>query len=206
MNKETKRKKQFLFFIGIFILALGITLFIKSNTGSDPFTTFNLGISHLLNKMFALVQVGINTLILIVILIVDKSYIKIGTIISMMMVGPLIEINLVLLEWVGSMIPLAIPSYVLLPIGCLLVCLGAGIYIAADQGAGPYDIIPILFEEKFNYSFKLTRIVFDLICVILGGVLGATIGMGTLITAIFLGPGIAYFRKLTQVYVLKETM
>lgn len=197
-------KKYLLFIGGLLILSFGIALFIQSNTGSDPFTTFNIGMSRNLGLLFSIVQVSANGIILLIIWMMEKKYIKLGTLLAMLIVGPLIEVNVYLLDYVFNFFSLQFNPYLLLIIGCLLVCMGAGIYIATNFGAGPYDIIPLLAEEKFGYSFKVTRILSDVLCVILGGILGATIGIGTVLAAFCLGPGIEYFRRLTQHYILQE--
>lgn len=201
--EKMKVKKIVVLLIGIAILSFGITLFIKATLGADPFTTFNLGISKIIEIPFSITQVSINILILLIVLFIDKKYIGIGTLIAMVLVGPLIEVYL---TGINIILPgtysLPIKICILL-IGCIMVSLGGGIYISVNMGAGPYDIIPLLIEEKRNISFKTTRILLDLICVILGSILGETVGIGTLIGAFCLGPAIEFFRKVSLKYLIK---
>ncbi|MGL4798829.1 MAG: YczE/YyaS/YitT family protein [Cellulosilyticaceae bacterium] len=189
---------------GILILTFGIALFIKATMGADPFTTFNLGLSEKLHISFAGVQVIVNMLILGGVLLINKKYISIGTLISMLTVGPLIEINITLLNQLTKHPLTKQQQMIFLIAGCFILSIGAGIYIAANIGVGPYDIIPLLIEEKKIASFKVTRMLLDLGCVILGNIMGATIGIGTLIAALWLGPLIEYFRKLAKKHIVKE--
>lgn len=190
--------------LGLIILSCGIALFIKADLGCDPYTTFNLGVSDRLNLNFSLTQIGLNLLILIVIVFLDKAFINIGTMISMFCVGPLIEafsflINKVLPGKYNFGI-----SFILLLLGCLLVSFGAGLYIASNLGAGPYDILPLIVEKKKYLTYKWIRIILDISCAILGFMMGATVGIGTFIVAVCLGPGIEFFRNFTIKYILKN--
>lgn len=189
---------------GILILSFGIALFIKADLGCDPYTTFNIGVSDKLNFSFSLTQIGLNLLILIGIMFFDRTFINIGTLISLFCVGPLIE-------GYGFLINLILPGeyslgfrVVLLMLGCTIVCLGVGLYIASSLGTGPYDILPLLIEKRKYLTYKWIRIILDVSCAVLGFLMGATVGIGTLISALCLGPGIEFFRSLTIRYILKN--
>lgn len=196
-------KRIVLFLIGILGLAFGIACFIRSSMGTDPFTTLNIGIAQRMHLSFAGVQVIMNILILIAVYLIDKTFIGIGTAISMISIGPLVQYYLMLLKPIDNQ-EITIVKIIMLVVGCLFVALGAGIYIATHLGVGPYDILPLVIEAKKKLSFKVTRMLLDLGCVILGGILGATVGVGTFIAAICLGPAIEMFRKLTIKYILRE--
>ena len=49
MHKKVEiLKRIILFFLGVFIIQLGVAIFLKTNIGSDPFTVFTQGLSFLL--------------------------------------------------------------------------------------------------------------------------------------------------------------
>lgn len=189
---------------GIIILSCGIALFITANLGCDPYTTFNLGVSDALNYNFSIVQIIINLIILAFILFIDKSFVNIGTIISLFCVGPLIEFFTAL---ISKLMPYEfgfMGRVILLIIGCIIVSFGVGLYIAPDLGAGPYDILPLILEKRKKWPYKWIRMTLDVSCGIIGFLLGATIGIGTIIAALGLGPGIEYARSFVVKYILKE--
>lgn len=82
-------------FVGLCIAHLGVTLFLLADLGADPFNVLIQGLFRTLQKFmdFPLLTHG-NThmticfLIIIVLLFVDRSYVKIGTIICAFLVGP----------------------------------------------------------------------------------------------------------------------
>ncbi|MBQ1376793.1 MAG: hypothetical protein IIY77_02380, partial [Lachnospiraceae bacterium] len=81
------------------------------------------------------------------------------------------------------------------------------VYITADLGVSSYDSIALIITETWKKGkFKYVRILCDFICVALGvslffigggrwSSIGAVVGVGTIVTAFFMGPLIAFFRK-----------
>lgn len=63
-----------------------------------------------------------------------------------------------------------------------------------DMGISTYDAVAVTIDERVpGWKFKYIRIATDLVCVVTGGLLGATFGLGTVITAFFMGPLISFF-------------
>jgi uncharacterized membrane protein YczE len=86
----------------------------------------------------------------------------------------------------------------------------------ANMGVSTYDAIAIIMEKKWHIGkFKYNRIATDFICVIAGTILyvisgeplsavTAIVGIGTIITAFFMGPLVDFFaNKFTRKYLLK---
>ena len=63
------------------------------------------------------------------------------------------------------------------------------------MGVSTYDFIALTLAEATPVPFQYLRIGTDLICVLTGFVLGQTIGIGTVLTAFFMGPVIAFFNR-----------
>lgn len=202
--EQSYLKRIIVLLLGIIILSFGIGLIIKADLGCDAFTTFNLGISTRMHMSYATIQILVNIIILIFIVVVDKKFINIGTVINLIIVGPLIQYYSGV---ANRLIPYElsfIGRIVLLMIGCIIISFGVGMYIASDLGAGPYDILPLMLEKHKKWHYKWIRITLDISCSLIGFMLGATIGVGTIIVALCLGPGIEYFRGLTKRYILKD--
>ena len=87
-----------------------------------------------------------------------------------------------------------------LAIGIVVMCLASALYFTADLGVSTYDFIALhLAKRQSRVPFKLIRITPDLICVGIGFAFGYIPGIGTIITALFMGPLIAYFnRKIAE--------
>ena len=52
--------------------------------------------------------------------------------------------------------------------------------------------------------FKVIRIISDLICVLIGFLLGVVPGIGTVVTALFMGPLITFFRRTISAPLLRS--
>ena len=84
--------------IGLIIAHFGVTLFLLSNLGADPFNVFVQGLFRILSSIIpgSLITHGrthmaVCLIIIFILLFVDKSYIKIGTVICMVCGGPIID-------------------------------------------------------------------------------------------------------------------
>ena len=84
--------------VGLTIAHFGVTLFLLVNLGTDPFNVLVQGIFrtlyHYLGWSFLThgrVHIVISCLIIVILLFVDKTYIKIGTLLCMICGGPIID-------------------------------------------------------------------------------------------------------------------
>jgi uncharacterized membrane protein YczE len=77
----------------------------------------------------------------------------------------------------------------------VIMCLASALYFTGDLGVSTYDAIALTLSVKKGWDFRIVRVVSDLICTLTGTLLGVMPGIGTIITAFFMGPLIAFFRK-----------
>jgi len=81
----------------------------------------------------------------------------------------------------------------------IITCFGSALYYTADLGVSVYDAISLIMAKRRMtlkgriVPFKWIRVFNDLVCVSLGAVFGKLPGIGTLITAFFMGPLITFF-------------
>jgi uncharacterized membrane protein YczE len=73
------------------------------------------------------------------------------------------------------------------------MCFAASLYFTADLGVSAYDAVSKIMADKKIAQFRFCRIITDVTCVIVGFVLKASVGIGTIITALFMGPLIQWF-------------
>lgn len=85
-----------LLLIGLWIAHLGVTLFLQTNLGSDPFNVFVQGLFRAIpwpewaGMTHGRVHLLVSLLIMVVLLVVDRSYVGIGTVLCMALGGPII--------------------------------------------------------------------------------------------------------------------
>lgn len=182
-------------FIGLAIAHLGVTLFLLADLGADPFNVLVQGIFRTLSGFadFPLLTHG-NThvvicfLIIIALFVIDRSYIKIGTILCMIFGGPIIDFfSAILSVPFGSLNSLVI-KIIVNGLGCIILAFGMTIVMKSDAGTGPNDLIAIVLSDKLKKNFGIVRIIADVSFVIIGFILGGSFGIGTLICAFLVGP------------------
>ncbi|WP_298843343.1 YczE/YyaS/YitT family protein [Clostridium sp.] len=186
-------KRLILFFVGMSIIQLGVALFLKTNIGSDPFTLFTQGLAFLLHKTPGNANMVILFVLFCIILLVDRTRIKIGTIICVVGVGPIIDLGVKAV----SFFPIASLNIglkmLLVVFGCVLIAIGFSILSASNVGVAPNDIIPFIIKDKTNFQYRWIRMALDISFLIIGFVLGGVFGIGTIISALLTGPCIQFF-------------
>lgn len=157
--------------------------------GSDPFSTLNLGVSSKLGLSFGSWQAVFNILLLVIIVIFDRSKLGLGTIGNMFLVGFSADVTGGLLGQVLVADQLGIPARVgLTLLGVSMQLVGCSFYVTCNLGMAPYDAISYLVPERTKIPFRWWRIFLDVVCVSVGFACGASIGIGTLIMAFGTGP------------------
>ena len=194
-----------LLMIGLTIAHFGVTLFILADLGSDPFNVLVQGIfrtiSGILNWSFIThgrVHIVICFLIILALLAVDKSYVKIGTILCMIFGGPIIDIFTVVLAPIFSISDSLIFKIFLLALGCVILAYGMTIVIKSDAGTGPNDLVAVVISDKSKKKFSIVRIIVDVSFVVIGFVLGGSLGIGTIICAFCVGPVAGHFLPINE--------
>lgn len=182
-------------FVGLTIAHLGVTLFLLADLGADPFNVLIQGLFRTIVSVtgaklltHGYTHVAVSLLIIAVLLLTDKNYVKIGTVICMVCGGPIIDF----FTWMlGSIIHAGNPfmmRIVVLALGCVILAFGMTIVIKSDSGTGPNDLVAIVISDKLKKPFGIVRIVVDVCFVLFGFLLGGAVGIGTLICAALVGP------------------
>jgi len=185
--------------IGLTIAHLGVTLFLLSDLGADPFNVLIQGLFRTLGSVLShpLLTHGnthmvVSFIIIAVLLVVDRSYIKIGTVLCMVCGGPIIDAFTLVLKALGDVSYLWF-KIVMLALGCVILAFGMTIVIKSDAGTGPNDLVAVVISDKAKKKFSIIRMIVDISFVVVGCVLGGTLGVGTVICAFLVGPVAGFF-------------
>lgn len=137
-------------------------------------------------------------LIIAILLIVEKSYIKIGTILCMVFGGPIIDFFTTILSPVFQGNRSFVINIMLEVLACVILALGMSIVIKSDAGTGPNDLVAIVISDKMKKQFSMVRMLTDLSFVVLGALLGGVWGVETLICAFLVGPVAGFFLPYSE--------
>ena len=186
---------------GLVVAHFGVTLFLLSDLGSDPFNVMIQGLYRTLSRLggaawlsHGRVHIAVSLLILAILLFVDRGYIKIGTALCMAFGGPIIDFFSVLLAPLASS-PLALRVCMLVA-GCVILAFGMTMVIRSDAGTGPNDLVALVISEKKGWKFSIVRVAVDALFVLSGFLLGGVAGAGTLACMFLVGPVAGLFLPL----------
>jgi Predicted membrane protein len=190
---DKRNKRIFMAFVGVCLSGFSVGLFKMSLFGTDPFQCLANGLFNLIgHASFGTLYMIINLIMLICIFGLDRHYIGIATFINIFGTGYIVQFttNYLNLYFKDASLPIRI---VLLLTGIVIMCFASSLYYTADLGVSTYDAIALILADKKVAKFQYCRIGTDLICVMVGVLLHAVVGIGTLVTAFFMGPLIEFF-------------
>lgn len=178
--------------IGLAIAHLGVTLFLLSDLGSDPFNVLIQGLHRAIPwpafmDTHGRVHLLVTLIIMLVLLIAAKGFVKIGTVICMALGGPIIDLWELMLDPVLGSLGLG-GRIVLLVAGCVILAFGMTIVISSDLGAGPNDLVAVSISELGKKPFGIVRVIVDVAFALIGWILGGVLGAGTVVCAFLVGP------------------
>ncbi|MDO4966735.1 MAG: hypothetical protein Q4E51_08510 [Lachnospiraceae bacterium] len=203
MNSNLK-KRILMSLLGVVVCAISVGIFKIAALGVDPFQSFMAGLDSVVPLDFGTVYVIANVVLLSFALITDRHYIGIATFINLFLLGYITEFTYESLQKV-IVNPSIVLRLVLLLVAVGIICFGSAFYITADLGVSTYDAVALVLANKYKIGkFKYIRICTDLVCIIIGialyllgggqlAMVPTFVGVGTIITAFFMGPLIEYF-------------
>ena len=212
-KQETKRpkidnlgKRIAMSFAGVIICAVSVGVFKIAALGVDPFQSFMAGLDVLVPLDFGLLYIIANAILFLFALIFDRHYIGIATFINLFLLGYITQFTYEFLQTV-IVNPSLIIRVLCLVVGVVVICFGSAFYMTADLGVSTYDAVALIICNTWKKGkFQYVRIITDLCCVIIGVALfllaGGKVaaiptiaGVGTIITAFFMGPLIEFFNQ-----------
>lgn len=197
--------RSIILMVGLTIAHLGVTLFLMSDLGADPFNVFVQGVYRKMDLLLennilthGRTHMAISFLIIILLLFIDKVYIKIGTVLCMVCGGPIIDFFTWLFHFIlpGNLHFLA--RVVMLVAGCIILAYGMTIVIKSDAGTGPNDLVAVVISDKTQKKFGIVRLIVDAIFAVIGFILGGVVGLGTIVCIALVGPVAGVFLPINE--------
>jgi len=172
--------------LGVFLISSGIYLFINSQMGSDPITVLIDGVATTFGLSFGQATIGINIGIVLMLLLLTGKKFGPGSILNAVFVGVFLDS---LFFVFGSITPdFVVYRYVMLMIAVISLGSGIAIYVSANMGEGPIEALMMVLKDKTDFSLKSVKISMDFCFGALGFLMGATLGIGTVVGVVAVGP------------------
>lgn len=191
--------------VGLVIAHFGVTLYLLVNLGADPFNVLVQGIFRTVSSIESFnwithgnVHIAMCLLIIAILLVLERSYVKIGTVLCMVFGGPIIDFfTMIIGPFFQGNRPLWLNILVEV-LACVILAIGMSIVIKSDAGTGPNDLVAIVISDKTKFRFSIVRVCTDISFVIIGALLGGIWGIGTFICAGLVGPVAGFFLPYSE--------
>lgn len=189
-----ERRRLLMTVFGVCCSGISVGFFKQANFGIDPFQTLCTGLHNVIPIDYGTLYVIINAVMLGLVFVLDRHYISLGTFVNLFLIGYVVDFsnNLIYAVMGDPSMPLRI-FYIIFAM--LILCISSAMYFTADMGVSTYDAIPLYLASKKIAPFRFIRICTDLICVGIGFAFGCMPGVGTILTALCMGPLVSFFNE-----------
>ena len=177
------------------ILGLGVVCFIYAKLGGDSLTAFEEGLTHVFGIRMGVASFACGVIIIIIDLLIARDKIGWTSIVNNFATGYFINLfeNMFGSFLTGKSLIFRI---IIFACGMVLIALSLVILIRYQQGMNPMDAIAWKISETKKVQYKYVRIVMDATLLLLGFIMGATIGVGSVVAAFGLGPLVSFMNNL----------
>lgn len=169
---------------GLVLYGVSMALFIRADLGLDPWDVFHQGVSARTGLRFGWVVFLVSVAVL-VLWIPLRQWPGIGTVSNAVVIGLAVEGGLAVLPDIGAMWL----RVVLLVAAVVLNGVATGSYIGAALGPGPRDGLMTGLARRYpRLSIRLVRTGIEVTVLAVGWLLGGSVGVGTVLYALAIGP------------------
>ena len=190
-NFKPKLKTFFFLCLGLFIFGLGESVLVVSEYGVTPWTVLAEGVAKKID-----IGIGLSTFIISCIVLIFWLPLKLkpgfGTLMNILIIAMTMGGTIPFLYFLNDFFNGLFLSF----LGTMLVGFGSGIYLIANLGPGTRDGLMTGISKKYNKPISLIRFTIEFCVVFFGWILGGTLGIGTIIFAIFIGPFVSLSLKI----------
>lgn len=197
--KKTGARRLIIMVLGNVFLGIGISIFKLSGLGTDPFSGMVMSLAACAGIRYAEFQMLFNLCLLAVEFLFGRRLIGAGTVVNACLLGYIVTFFYdIWLNTVG--IPEALWLQVLVMcIGVVICSFGLSLYQTPVVGVAPFDSLSIIMANRWpRIPYFWYRMSHDLVAALVCYGAGGVVGVGTLVTALGLGP-------IAQLFTVKFT-
>ena len=187
---------------GLFCCGIGIYFTLQANIGVSPWDVFHQGISSHTGMLYGNVSV-LTALIILVVDIFMKEPIGIGMFLDAFIVGKAVDFC----AWLGFL-----PQQTSLPMGILcmmagltITACGMRVYMGCALGCGPRDTLMVALCKRTGLPVGPVTMMIYAVVTAIGWFLGGQVGIGTVLSVLYVGPALQTICRLTGFDAAKVT-
>ena len=180
--------------LGLFLYGFTMAMLVESTLGLDPWDVLHEGLARHVPLTFGQVVIAVGAAVLLL-WIPLRQVPGIGTVLNVIVIGLAADFGIAVIAQ-----PDALWLRGLLLVGGVIGNGFAGaLYIGAQLGPGPRDGLWLALVRRTGHSVRVWRTAIEVTVVVVGFVLGGTVGLGTVLYALTIGPIVQFFLPYTEV-------
>jgi uncharacterized membrane protein YczE len=178
-------------YLGLVLYGVSAAMQVQAGLGLDPWDVLHQGVAKALDHQIGTVSIAVGALVLLL-WIPLRQRPGLGTVSNVLVVGLAMNATLAVLPVQSGNVARAA-----LLAGAVLLCgVATGMYISAGFGPGPRDGLMTGIARRTGISIRLSRTAVELTVLVTGWLLGGTVGVGTVLFAVAIGPLAQLFLRL----------
>lgn len=181
-------------YVGLALYGASSALLVEAGLGLEPWNVLHQGLAELTGLTIGVVSIIVGAAVLLL-WIPLRQRPGLGTVSNVFVIG-------VVMDGTLAVVPEAHTLTVRVPLlvaGIVLNGVATGLYIAARFGPGPRDGLMTGLHRRTGRSVRLMRTAVEIAVVVTGFLLGGTIGVGTVLYAVSIGPLAQFFLRVFDV-------
>lgn len=188
--------------VGLMLFGLSIAMMVSAHVGLGPWDAFHQGVALRTPLTIGQTIVLAGLALIVVAAMLARVRPGVGTVLNMALIGPWVDL---FLGWSAFPDPDGgLAGWTLFLAGLVLIGFATGLYITAGLGAGPRDAFALALAERLGAPVRRARTMVEVVVLATGWLLGGTVGLGTLVFAVAIGPlmqsGLRAMRFLERAY------
>jgi uncharacterized membrane protein YczE len=178
-------RKTMQILIGLELWAVAVAMWVRAGLGLGPWDAFHYGMHVQTGMTIGTASIVMGALILITTVSMGLRP-GAATLLNMIFIGVFIDLTLPLVPASTS----TWLSWTYLFAGLPLCGIASGMYIGAGHGQGPRDGLMMLLTQRTGWPVRRVRTMIEITVLILGWLMGGTVGVGTAVITLLIGPSV----------------
>jgi uncharacterized membrane protein YczE len=178
-------------FAGAAVLGLGVGMLLTADLGSDGYSTLVNGITLASGVAFWIINLAVS-LAFLTLAAARRVYPGLGTVVQIVVVGVIVSLMLEVLDT-----PDSLPARITLAAAAFpVLAVGIAVYLGSHTGAGPAEAAALAWDPPIAFRWTYSAVQGG--GALVGWLLGATVGVGTVAVILLLGPGVDLASRLLR--------